>query len=223
MELSPETRLAPPSGLQKGCGPHTSPAKYSTSPTTASTSTAGSSIVKPYNSSSDRSNLFHESSQQHGHIQSDVLEMFEKCYCYQKSSMSDDWRLPMAENLFVEYYQLESFQELKIKLNLVKSKLNDYDIEFWSAHTRRQDPAGEIPWRLKSETDAEFVTIAWCKMYECLGRFTELIPGPKINSLHLCEAPGAFITALNHYLYTNYEKDEVRFVHVGIYMVNQLG
>lgn len=140
-----------------------------------------------------------------------IEQIFEKCFAFQKCTASDTWRLPDANELFKEYYQFKNLQELKVKLNHVKSKLNNYVIEDWSLHTRRQDPAGEIPWRLKTATNAEFVTVAWCKMYECLGRFPELIKSPKINSLHLCEAPGAFITALNHYLHTRYNENKVIF------------
>uniref|UniRef100_A0A1A9WYX6 Cap-specific mRNA (nucleoside-2'-O-)-methyltransferase 2 n=1 Tax=Glossina brevipalpis TaxID=37001 RepID=A0A1A9WYX6_9MUSC len=95
-------------------------------------------------------------------------------------------------------------------------KLNDYEIEDWSLHTNRKDPSGEISWRLKNETKAEFVTVAWCKFYECLGRFPQLIKGPHMNSLHLCETPGAFIAALNHFLCSRYEKGEIQRHWVGV-------
>ncbi|XP_075168074.1 cap-specific mRNA (nucleoside-2'-O-)-methyltransferase 2-like [Haematobia irritans] len=128
-----------------------------------------------------------------------------------KPTLTNRWSLPACDNLFTEYYQIDSLQQLKIKLNEVKSILNDYVIEEWSLHTRRKDPAGEVPWRLKSEIKAEFVTIAWCKIFECLNRFPSLVTSGNINSLHLCEAPGAFIAALNHYLYSRFDKDEVQW------------
>ena len=44
---------------------------------------------------------------------------------------------------------------------------------------------------------------AWCKFYELLSLWSVLPAacerGAPLRSLHLCEAPGAFITALNHY------------------------
>ncbi|KNC21224.1 Cap-specific mRNA (nucleoside-2'-O-)-methyltransferase 2 [Lucilia cuprina] len=219
MNLSQDTRLAPPQGLRNGCGPHTSPTKCFVGNSSATGKSIGiKNNAKPYSNRNNNDNyavhVEHsrmQQQQQHDHHNSQIQEMFEKCFLYQKYATANNWCLPSAQELFKEYYQLESLQELKIKLNLVKSKLNDYVIEDWSLHTRRQDPAGEIPWRLKTETNAEFVTIAWCKMYECLGRFPELIKGPQVNSLHLCEAPGAFITALNHYMYTNYDKNEVQW------------
>uniref|UniRef100_W8BQT0 Cap-specific mRNA (nucleoside-2'-O-)-methyltransferase 2 n=1 Tax=Ceratitis capitata TaxID=7213 RepID=W8BQT0_CERCA len=140
----------------------------------------------------------------------EVNQMFEKKFFYQKPSGEDGWKLPKPDEMFAEFYQINTLQELKPKLNKVKSKLNDYSIEDWSLHTRRQDPSNEIPWRLKNETKAEFVTIAWCKFFECLHSYP-LVKGPHLNSLHLCELPGAFIAALNHYLHSTFQKSEVRW------------
>ncbi|XP_067632449.1 cap-specific mRNA (nucleoside-2'-O-)-methyltransferase 2 [Eurosta solidaginis] len=147
------------------------------------------------------------------HITKNHLEInrvFEKKFHYQKGRDENSWTLPPPRELLGEFYQFESLQELKIKLNDVKCKLNDYALEEWSQHTRRQDPTNEIPWRLKKETKAEFVTVAWCKFFECLHAFP-LVKGPKLNSLHLCELPGAFIAALNHYLYSTYKREEVQW------------
>ena len=53
-----------------------------------------------------------------------------------------------------------------------------------------------------------FIFQAWCKFYECISQFPiineTVLNDNKFNSFHLCEAPGAFISALNHYLATNY-------------------
>uniref|UniRef100_A0A1I8PKZ7 Cap-specific mRNA (nucleoside-2'-O-)-methyltransferase 2 n=1 Tax=Stomoxys calcitrans TaxID=35570 RepID=A0A1I8PKZ7_STOCA len=185
MDMTQEVRLAPHGGtaLRNGC--------------TGSSPPGVKSLHQPEHQ--QRQRFFDE-----------VMEMFTKCFSYQNPN-SNRWTLPSAEVLFTEYYQLGSLQQLKIKLNEVKSKLNDYVLEEWSLHTRRKDPAGEIPWRLKSEMKAEFVTIAWCKLFECLNRFSSLVKGAQMNSLHLCEAPGAFIAALNHYLYTKYDHNDVQW------------
>jgi 23S rRNA U2552 (ribose-2'-O)-methylase RlmE/FtsJ len=42
---------------------------------------------------------------------------------------------------------------------------------------------------------------AWCKFYEIVSSFDLLPPGDVQSSLHLCEAPGAFVTALNHFIH----------------------
>ncbi|XP_037948237.1 cap-specific mRNA (nucleoside-2'-O-)-methyltransferase 2-like [Teleopsis dalmanni] len=140
----------------------------------------------------------------------EVNQVFEKKFGYIKPKTNSKWVLPPAAQLFQEFYQIETLQQLKRTLNSVKGKLNDYAIEEWSTHTRRMDPSGDITWRLKNEINAEFVTIAWCKLYECLHKFP-LVKKPKLNTLHLCEAPGAFISALNHYLYSTYNKEQVEW------------
>jgi hypothetical protein len=57
-------------------------------------------------------------------------------------------------------------------------------------------------------------------MFECLSNYP-VIPfyitnlasqpnkTPDFLSVHLCEAPGAFISALNHYIHTNYPQIKV--------------
>lgn len=54
---------------------------------------------------------------------------------------------------------------------------------------------------------------AWCKFYEILKNFP-IIPDGNIQdkmlkSLHLCEAPGAFVCSLNHYLVSEYPNTQV--------------
>ncbi|EDW02506.1 cap-specific mRNA (nucleoside-2'-O-)-methyltransferase 2 [Drosophila grimshawi] len=142
-------------------------------------------------------------------IRDEVEQLFEKKFQYQKPK-TGAWQLPLQEPLFSEFYQYESLQNLKEQLNGVKSKLNNYGVQEWSTHTNRRDPSGEISWRLKNETKAEFVTVAWCKFFECLHRYP-LVKQPQLNTLHLCEAPGAFIAALNHYLHSVYKHDEVKW------------
>ena len=46
------------------------------------------------------------------------------------------------------------------------------------------------------------VTNAWLKMYEILNNVDILDDIEHLNAFHLCEAPGAFILSLNHYLKT---------------------
>lgn len=92
-------------------------------------------------------------------IREEVEQLFEKKFQYQKPKTSA-WLLPQQEPLFSEFYQYESLQELKEQLNRIKSKLNNYGVQEWSTHTNRRDPSGEISWRLKNETKAEFVTVS---------------------------------------------------------------
>jgi len=93
-------------------------------------------------------------------IREEVEQLFEKKFQYQKPVIGS-WLLPLEEPLFSEFYQFESLQNLKDQLNTVKSKLNNYGVQEWSNHTNRRDPSGEISWRLKNETKAEFVTVCY--------------------------------------------------------------
>ncbi|XP_053601972.1 cap-specific mRNA (nucleoside-2'-O-)-methyltransferase 2 isoform X2 [Plodia interpunctella] len=58
--------------------------------------------------------------------------------------------------------------------------------------------------------------MAWTKFYECACTYDiiprEAVVSNKMASLHLCEAPGAFITSLNHYLKLNYRGLEWKWV-----------
>ena len=100
---------------------------------------------------------------------------------------------------------LERFQELKNKLNSVKGLLNNYPLEKWHRHTRNQNPAGFVISAVRKRANPELVTQAWCKFTEILNRFPTLVStsahtDESFKTLHLCEAPGAFITALNHFI-----------------------
>lgn len=56
---------------------------------------------------------------------------------------------------------------------------------------------------LKKNYNAEMVTNAWIKMYSMLNMFDDLLPNNPhcpIKTFHLCEAPGAFISATNHFV-----------------------
>ena len=45
----------------------------------------------------------------------------------------------------------------------------------------------------------------WTKLHELLWTFKDVVPESnlKLNSVHLCEAPGAFVASLNHFLGTH--------------------
>ncbi|KAK0179890.1 hypothetical protein PV327_005601 [Microctonus hyperodae] len=116
--------------------------------------------------------------------------------------------LPTIDTMFIDDpWIIADLKELKGNLNEIKSKLNDYNLKEWRSHTKRKYYAGEVIWRVRNEINAEFPTQAWCKFYENLS-FFKLIPEKsmrenQLKSIHLCEAPGAFVTALNHWLKLN--------------------
>ncbi len=112
---------------------------------------------------------------------------------------------------------------IKQQLNEVKALLSDKDIADWNRlenvdkkedwivlsfrHTAYMNTASTIVPYLREKLNIEIGTQAWAKMYEILSNF-HLInyqTDQKWITLHLCEAPGGFISALNHYLVTRRE------------------
>lgn len=57
---------------------------------------------------------------------------------------------------------------------------------------------------LREKLNIEIGTQAWAKMFEILSNYPLINYQSNQNwiTLHLCEAPGAFISALNHFLVT---------------------
>lgn len=90
---------------------------------------------------------------------------------------------------------------------IFSNKITDYQTNKnyllgWEDVTKSLSPSFSLKQTIKKEFNAEIVTNAWMKMYEILNSFPQLLQKTisEIKSFHLCEAPGAFISALNHYL-----------------------
>lgn len=137
-------------------------------------------------------------------------------YFKKKFELPCDGVLPEPE-IFFSPARLEMTPEItmiKTIMNHVKSKLNDYQIDEWSFHTRNRNPAQHILNHLKNEIRGEFVTQAFAKFFECVSAFPMIENVGKVfQSVHLCEAPGAFVSALNHYLKQHHPDVEVsRFI-----------
>ncbi|XP_066151196.1 cap-specific mRNA (nucleoside-2'-O-)-methyltransferase 2 [Euwallacea fornicatus] len=126
---------------------------------------------------------------------------FNKVFEFQKSP---DWRLP--ETVYSSpTFKIQKLQDMKRELNTVKGKLSQFDLAEWSSHTQRRDLAGYVIGQLKKKIRPELLTQAWCKFYEILNKFPVIDDNLQyLKTLHLCEAPGAFVCALNHYLVKNH-------------------
>ncbi|KYN06308.1 FtsJ methyltransferase domain-containing protein 1 [Cyphomyrmex costatus] len=146
-------------------------------------------------------------------ISSNMQILFEKHFII--SNVQQDrqtYVLPQVESMFTEPpWQLNTLQKIKRDLNEVKGRLNNFNLSKWQQHTNRMNEAGEVVSMVRENIQAELVTQAWCKFYEIASNFS-LVPLNEIyrevdsksfKSVHLCEAPGAFVTALNHWLKTN--------------------
>ncbi|XP_055529350.1 cap-specific mRNA (nucleoside-2'-O-)-methyltransferase 2 [Wyeomyia smithii] len=137
-------------------------------------------------------------------VEKDVEEQFRKKFRFiPKDSIRPS--LPPLDTVYSgPPYSIEALQKVKTDLNAVKNRLNDFEISHWHQHTRNRSSLPPILNELRHHIGAEFVTQAFAKLYECVASY-ELVPREKKEffSVHLCEAPGAFITGLNHYLQLN--------------------
>ncbi|KAJ8985105.1 hypothetical protein NQ317_019791 [Molorchus minor] len=120
-----------------------------------------------------------------------------------------DERYVLPDKVFqTSKWSIAVSQNKKLELNEVKSLLGKYKLKIWSKHTAYRDPSGFVMKKLMETIQPELLTQAWCKFFEILGQFPvipeDVIIGKDLTSLHLCEAPGAFVCALNHYLVSNY-------------------
>uniref|UniRef100_A0A8C3VKX4 Cap-specific mRNA (nucleoside-2'-O-)-methyltransferase 2 n=1 Tax=Catagonus wagneri TaxID=51154 RepID=A0A8C3VKX4_9CETA len=137
-------------------------------------------------------------------ILADIFELFAKNFSYSKPP-NNEWQLPDPRELFTcDHMEFNAFLDLKNSLNEVKNLLSDKKLDEWHEHTAFTNKAGKIISHVRKSVNAELCTQAWCKFHEILCSFPlvpqEAFQNGKLNSLHLCEAPGAFIASLNHYL-----------------------
>ncbi|XP_072321293.1 cap-specific mRNA (nucleoside-2'-O-)-methyltransferase 2 [Eucyclogobius newberryi] len=139
--------------------------------------------------------------------------LFSKIWTYTKPS-NGDWCTP-EPNVSLRYPPSEHshLEILKTSLNAVKNQLSDKNVQVWHQHTNSTNRAGKVINAVRSVANAEMCTQAWCKFYEILGTFDlipeQVIQNGELNTVHLCEAPGAFISALNHYVKTS---EKTRYV-----------
>lgn len=98
----------------------------------------------------------------------------------------------------------EDMQRRKKSLNDVKNLLDHLNIDTWSTHTKQNLLTSDIVRSLR-DMHVEMPTIAWAKMFEMIAGFELVTPvGGTVMSVHLCEAPGAFIASTNHYIRCKY-------------------
>lgn len=133
-----------------------------------------------------------------------IFELFAKNFSYGKP-LNNEWQLPDPSEIFTrDHAEFNVFLDLKNSLNEVKNQLSDKKLDEWHEHTAFTNKAGKIISHVRKYVNAELCTQAWCKFHEILCSFPiipqEAFQNGKLNSLHLCEAPGAFIASLNHYL-----------------------
>ncbi|NWS72228.1 CMTR2 methyltransferase, partial [Crotophaga sulcirostris] len=137
-------------------------------------------------------------------ILSEIEKLFAKKFTYTKP-VHNEWQLPDPGDTFrYNHRELSSLLALKDSMNEVKNQLSDKNLDTWHQHTSFTNKAGKIIPHVRKAVNAELCTQAWCKFHEILCSFPllpeEALQAGELNSVHLCEAPGAFIASLNHYL-----------------------
>lgn len=117
------------------------------------------------------------------------------------------------------HYKYEELHKIKNQLNETKHAIDElrkdprdsenYDVvsDLVRAHDGLRGGRGV----LAQEFNAEIVTNAWLKMFETmlfvdplLEKISKKHEDKNFHSLHIAEAPGNFMLAINHYLRTNY-------------------
>ncbi|XP_071802442.1 cap-specific mRNA (nucleoside-2'-O-)-methyltransferase 2-like [Asterias amurensis] len=142
-------------------------------------------------------------------VQSEVQALFKKNFAFMKPDSGLVWALPLAETLFTAPVVKDWDPVLtgyKAELNDLKCKLSDKEIRTWHQHTSFTHRSALVIPHLRCNVWAELCTQAWCKFYEILSSYDIIQRGfyakeaKPFTSVHLCEAPGAFVTSLNHFM-----------------------
>ena len=112
-----------------------------------------------------------------------------------------------------EEYLIEELQDIKRELNNCKRIIdtkpqeirNDHKQEIydWNKLTNDIDLYKKLKYLVGEKYNAELSTNAWTKIYEQICHLN-MIPGMReqFKSFHICEAPGAFVASVNHYVQT---------------------
>lgn len=134
-------------------------------------------------------------------IKNTIEKLFEKNFRYGEKL---DCKLNFVEKQQLsEEWSIKEYISMKDELNTLKNNLNDKNMITWHDHTRRVNIAGNIAPEIRSRARPELCTQAWCKFYEIASMFLNVKSRRFLVTVHLCEAPGAFVTSLNHYLFTH--------------------
>lgn len=87
-----------------------------------------------------------------------------------------------------------------IHLNHKSHDLGPTEFLMWERVKRDFDFHAALKSRLDRQFGVEILTNAWFKMFEILHKHPDLLPKKdRVKTFSLCEAPGAFISALNQY------------------------
>lgn len=139
-------------------------------------------------------------------VDSYVLKSSETKFMIKPVAPTILYSIPFYKQMIMKRSELNYYKRVmdtkpsKI-FDCTRYKKTSGDMLTWEELSDFMNPYKSLRNILKSKYGAETVTNAWIKMYELLNMFPNLIESKQtIKTFHLCEAPGAFISALNHYL-----------------------
>ncbi|KEP62282.1 UNVERIFIED_CONTAM: ribosomal RNA large subunit methyltransferase J protein [Hammondia hammondi] len=125
-------------------------------------------------------------------------------------------------------FSLPEAEKVRAQLDEVRQRLSSIEIAEWKRHTNATDVMKRVLPTIREKVKdsmgfaPELVINSWAKLYEILAQTPALPPlpsclssqsfldshgartlaGPCIKSVHLCECPGGFIAATNHFIKT---------------------
>ncbi|EYB84814.1 hypothetical protein Y032_0309g2064 [Ancylostoma ceylanicum] len=108
-----------------------------------------------------------------------------------------------------------SLKNVQHKINGLKDQINrvctkdDDGLRRWRLHTQNTHPLSMAPKLLRDQYNCPGTSQAYCKFLEILRRYRLVNPRlGQLHSIHLCEAPGHFVSSLDRFLCTFYPKKE---------------
>jgi 23S rRNA U2552 (ribose-2'-O)-methylase RlmE/FtsJ len=130
-------------------------------------------------------------------------------HCHKIKLMPSDflYEIPYYQNLIIKRAEMNYYKRImdtkpSSVFCLGCDRQTQGALLSWDKLSYLLDPYKNLRRVIRENYNAELCSNAWLKMYELLNIVSDLTPPnkDKIKSFHLCEAPGAFISALNHFL-----------------------
>lgn len=147
---------------------------------------------------------------------------------YQLITMEKKFRIKPIVSIIL--YQNSFYRKLidkKLELNYFKRIMDTKPSQIFEDHYQKKnnylitwenltDVLTEYQKNLKyvllSQYHAKMVTNAWIKMYEMLNIYSDLLTeNSTLKTFHLCEAPGAFISAIGHFLSEKMTQQKIKW------------
>ncbi|XP_075677686.1 cap-specific mRNA (nucleoside-2'-O-)-methyltransferase 2-like [Dermatophagoides pteronyssinus] len=158
-----------------------------------------------------------------------ILEDYSSKYCIKCNCEKQSCQLFHIDNddhnefdLVKDEWQIDRLQNIRQQLNECKGQISQYPINDWNEHTDFTEISSGIKdhihrSKLFRRNIPPLLTRAWIKFYDILCTFNLIDnnndddeDSNNIRVLFLCEAPGAFINATNHFIKSRLQ-DSVNF------------